>query len=167
MSVKCPICGERFDKNKVENVYDENKRRYFHKNCYKIYKEEINSREELKQYILKMFDYKGLGPKVNSQLKKYTTELNFTYDGILKALKYFYDIKGNSIQKANGGIGIVPYVYQEGNNYFNKKELRTKTIERRINTFKINEENKKVLVVKKSNLIKKKKKDNSIDIDNI
>jgi hypothetical protein len=33
-------------------------------------------------------------------------------------LVYFYEIKGNSIEKANGGIGIVPYVYQNAFNYY-------------------------------------------------
>jgi hypothetical protein len=31
---------------------------------------------------------------------------------------YFYEIKGNSIDKANGGIGIVPYVYEDAKKYF-------------------------------------------------
>lgn len=165
--VKCPWCEERFKKEDTDYEYDEKKRRYFHKECYAEYKKQVDHRDELKKYILNMFDYKGLGPKINSQLKKYTEELNFTYGGILKALKYFYDIKGNSLAKANGGIGIVPYVYEEANNYFNKKELRDKMIDRRINEFKISETNKKKIVVQKSKLINKKEEDNDIDIDNI
>ena len=37
---------------------------------------------------------------------------------MLKALVYFYEIKGGDKSKANGGIGIVPYVYQNAYNYF-------------------------------------------------
>jgi len=165
--VKCPWCEEWFKTDEVENTYDKKLKRYFHDNCYKAYERELHHKEELKKYILNMFNYKGLGPKINSQIKKYRTELNFTYEGILKSLKYFYDIKGNSIEKANGGIGIVPYVYQEANNYYNKKELKTKSIEKRINKFKISEENKKKIVVKRSDLIKDKKEKNTIDIDEI
>jgi len=33
-------------------------------------------------------------------------------------LVYFFEIKGNSVEKANGGIGIVPYVYQQAYNYY-------------------------------------------------
>jgi len=45
-------------------------------------------------------------------------EHNYTYSGIYKTLKYFYDVRGNSIEKANGGIGIVPYVYNEAYTYW-------------------------------------------------
>lgn len=35
-----------------------------------------------------------------------------------KSLKYFYEIKGNDIKKANGGIGIIPYVYKQAHDYY-------------------------------------------------
>ena len=31
---------------------------------------------------------------------------------------YFYEIKGNNIEKANGGIGIVPFIYKDAFNYY-------------------------------------------------
>ena len=31
---------------------------------------------------------------------------------------YFYEIKGKSLDKAQGGIGIVPYIYQDAYNYY-------------------------------------------------
>ena len=31
---------------------------------------------------------------------------------------YFYEIKGNSIEKANGGIGIIPFVYNDALKYY-------------------------------------------------
>ena len=48
----------------------------------------------------------------------YINEYEYTHSGILKALIYFFEIKGNSIDKANGGIGIVPYVYKDAYNYY-------------------------------------------------
>ena len=41
------------------------------------------------------------------------TENNYTYSGILKTLKYWFEIKKGDLEKANGGIGIVPYVYDD------------------------------------------------------
>jgi starvation-inducible outer membrane lipoprotein len=35
-----------------------------------------------------------------------------------KALAYFYEVKKNSTEKANGGIGIIPYVYNNAYNYY-------------------------------------------------
>ena len=37
---------------------------------------------------------------------------------MLKALIYHYEIKGGDIDKANGALGIVPYVYQKAYNYY-------------------------------------------------
>ena len=61
----------------------------------------------------------------------------------MKSLVYFYQVKGNPISKANGALGIVPYVYQDAYNYYyslfmaqqaNKdKTLITKTKEININ----------------------------------
>ena len=51
-------------------------------------------------------------------MKKYKEEFNYTYSGMLKALIYFYDIKGNSTDKAYGSIGILPYVYEEAKAYY-------------------------------------------------
>ena len=48
----------------------------------------------------------------------YINEYEYTHSGILKALIYFFEIKGNSIDKANGGIGIVPYIYKDAYNYY-------------------------------------------------
>ena len=39
---------------------------------------------------------------------------------MLKALKYFYEIKGNDVKDAHGGIGIIPYIYQESYDYYYK-----------------------------------------------
>ena len=37
---------------------------------------------------------------------------------MLKSLIYFYEVKGNSTEKANGGIGIVPFVYKDAYRYY-------------------------------------------------
>ena len=55
---------------------------------------------------------------INKNIKRYREEYNYTYSGIHKALIYFFEIKGNSIKKANGNIGIVPYVYKDAFNYY-------------------------------------------------
>ena len=44
-------------------------------------------------------------------------DYNYTYNGIYLTLKYWYEVKHNDITKANGGIGIVPYVYNTAYNY--------------------------------------------------
>lgn len=79
---------------------------------------EVSDRVALDEYIMKLFNTSYVDARIQKQIKQYVDEYNFTYSGIRKALVYFFEVKGNSIEKANGGIGIVPYVYQHAYNYY-------------------------------------------------
>lgn len=120
-NVKCPICGKTFDRDKVPFV-QVSARRYAHKECSMSEDErktqEIKDKEELDNYIMSLFKMTYVDARIQKQIKKYVDENNYTYSGIKKALVYFFEIKGNSVEKANGGIGIVPYVYQQAYNYY-------------------------------------------------
>lgn len=59
-----------------------------------------------------------ISPRVRKQISNYIETYNFTYSGMKKALVYFYEVKGNDKSKANGGIGIIPYVYRDAYNYY-------------------------------------------------
>ena len=37
---------------------------------------------------------------------------------MLKALVWWFDVKKNSIEAANGGIGILPYIYNDAKTYY-------------------------------------------------
>jgi hypothetical protein len=67
---------------------------------------------------MKMFDWDYVHPRVKRQISNFIDQYNFTYSGIMKSLEYFYIVKENPLEKANGGIGIVPYVYQDAYNYY-------------------------------------------------
>lgn len=119
--VKCAICGEQFDANK-EPFVKVNSRRYAHEKC-SLSEEENKSKEQkdkeaLEAYILQLFKIEYITPRIRKQIDTYIKENNYTYSGIHKALVYFYEVKGNSIEKANGAIGIVPYIYQNAYNYY-------------------------------------------------
>jgi hypothetical protein len=71
------------------------------------------------RYRAMLIDYIGkFNGLSRKQINDYKNNQNYSYTGILKALTYFYEVKGNSTEKANGGIGIVPYVYQDAYNYY-------------------------------------------------
>lgn len=118
--VKCLYCGKNFDAN--EELFVKVGRRYAHTTCAEEYEaiktKEEKDKEELEKYILNLLKEEKISVKVRRQIKTYIEENNYTYSGILKALIYFYEIKGNPIDKANGGIGIVPYVYNDAFNYY-------------------------------------------------
>lgn len=120
--VICNVCGKRFDRDKVQAVKS-NARRYAHQSCYP--QGEIvplpqvdEDLQKLNEYIEKLLGNNYNKARVKQQLKSFKEEYNYSYSGILKSLVYFYEVKGNSIDKANGGIGIVPFIYQDAFNYY-------------------------------------------------
>ena len=72
----------------------------------------------MENYIKKLFNETTINPRTRKLIQQYTTEYKYTYSGILKSLIYFYEVQGNSIEKSNGSIGIVPYVYDKAFQYY-------------------------------------------------
>lgn len=121
--VKCFYCGHIFDRDKEPFVAIPNKaKRYAHKKCFNTVFEkqqlEQEQKQELENYIKTLFNYTTLPEIVNKQITHFITEKNYTYSGILKSLKYFYEIKNGDKEKAYGRIGIVPFVYDDAHNYY-------------------------------------------------
>ena len=51
------------------------------------------------------------------QISSYIKEYNFTYSGMLKALKYWYEVKQHPVD-LNRGVGIIPYIYKNAYDYY-------------------------------------------------
>lgn len=122
--VKCTVCGESFDRDKIQAVKS-GARRYAHYTC--LPEGELvplpnavvdQDLVDLENYIKNLLGDDYNPARVKKQIKDYKNEYNYSYSGMLKALVWFYEIKGNSIEKANGGIGILPFVYQDAYNYY-------------------------------------------------
>lgn len=120
--VKCYYCSKMFDRDKEPFVPIEGKRRYAHLLCYNramsVEKENEENKQQLENYIKELFNYTSLPESVNRQIREYLIEKNYTYKGMLKSLKYFYEIKNGDKEKAYGRIGIIPYVYEDAHNYY-------------------------------------------------
>ena len=119
--VKCLYCGELFDRNS-EPFEKPRGNRYAHKLCYDKHmnsmSQEERDYEELVEYIKDLLG-SDINPRVWKQLKEYRAEpYKYSYSGILKTLKWWYEIRGNDVDKANGAIGIVPYVYKDACSYY-------------------------------------------------
>ena len=116
--VKCFYCGQTFDAN-VEPFAKPRANRYAHAACHNQANanktQEERDYEALVEYIKKLLG--NPNPRVWKQLKEYK-ELGYTYSGIHKTLIWWYELKHNDIEKANGGIGIVPYVYEQASQYY-------------------------------------------------
>lgn len=119
--VKCKYCQEIFDRDK-EPFVKVSERRYAHKLCFEQNQTEKTQEEKdleaLEQYIMNLFSEQYIGPRIRKQIKEYKENYNYSYSGMLKTLIWWFEVKGNSVEKANGGIGIIPYIYQQACDYY-------------------------------------------------
>ena len=119
--VKCKYCGEMFDAN-VEPYVMVSSRRYAHKECAEKHESEMTQeerdKEEFFKYAKKLFGEDFNFIATQKLANRYVQENNYTYSGMLKSLIWFYEIQHHSIDKANGSIGIIPYVYKEAKDYY-------------------------------------------------
>ena len=119
---KCAICGKEFDRNAIQAVRH-GARRYSHWTCepdgeLAPMENKIDPElDKLNNYIINLLGKDYNAARVKKQIKDFK-EQGMSYSGILKSLIYFYEVKGNSKEKANGGIGIVPFVYKDAYNYY-------------------------------------------------
>ena len=135
--VKCPYCQNMFDRDKVPFVQLPNKR-YAHTSCYnqeqsRLVKEDLD-KMALESYIKKLFELDYVNPRILRQIKDFQENYHYSYNGIRQTLIYYFEIKKGDLSKANGGIGIVPYVYEEAKKYYEalyiaKEKNKNKNIE--------------------------------------
>ena len=148
--VKCRWCGVSFDTDILDSDkwIMANKRYYYHKDCYEEKQKpnairpvtNENKETEFNTWRQNIFDFiqRDLKGKCNysritQMMEMYKNKYkDWTYKGMFYALKYFYDIKQNDWSKANGAIGILPYIYYEGTEYWRQREREDNGIITRI-----------------------------------
>lgn len=117
-SVICLYCKKPLNR-KDEDCVALGNGKYAHQHCVEIEDtRELTEQEKLDRYIMKLFKTDYVHQRVRRQINDFIKEYNYSYSGIRKSLVYFYEVKGNPIDKANGGIGIVPYIYQDAYRYY-------------------------------------------------
>lgn len=163
--VKCKYCGEEFDTNEEE--YQVEGRRYSHLACWGKKQEEndwINKIHDLMKSKLQDGYSKY---KIDKQIKTFLDE-GKKASGIYKTLEYWYVIKNADTSKANGGIGIVPFVYQEAKNYHREQKEQEKNY--KTTDIEIAEKAKEIFTspkpyIKKKRPIQKPKKVTYFELD--
>ena len=120
--VKCSICGETFNRDKVECVATSS-RRYAHKSCYDkqqgLLSEEELYKEKIFDYVRNLFKSNFNKTRIEYQLNKMMKEnIDFTYSGIFKTLVYWYEVKQGDVSKSHYSINIVPYIYTDAREYY-------------------------------------------------
>jgi hypothetical protein len=116
--VSCTYCKQQIDKRTDKFIQLTNSK-YAHLSCSELEaKREKTDAEKLDDYIMKLFNYDYVPPRAKKQINQFIQEYNYTYSGMLKALVYFYEIKGGDREAAHDGIGIIPFIYQDAYNYY-------------------------------------------------
>lgn len=123
--VKCPYCEQKFDRNNLKiKVKQVSAKRYAHYECWQKYFDSLTKEEKDKidffNYTKTLFRENYNFILTQKLAEKYIKENNYSYSGMLKTLKWFYEKEGHSTEEANGTIGIIPYVYTEASQYYYK-----------------------------------------------
>ena len=138
--VHCRLCGNDINKANVESWVMPSKNWYYHKECYETWAKKKKGVNDLKhnadESVWKeaIYDYLKKDLKIDLDFSKFHSQFEnflakgYTPKGIFFTLKYIYDIKKCDTTKAQGGIGLVSHLYNEGCNYWCKKEIENKGI---------------------------------------
>lgn len=129
---ECRICKQKIHKDKDDWIMP-SKNWYYHKKCYEEWKKAQFQKDE--EYIDMIYDFIARDLKVSynwhaceAQRKRFIRENKMTNKGILFALKYFYEIKHGDWEKGHGGIGIVPFIYNDSCAYWAARERRSEGV---------------------------------------
>lgn len=136
-SVKCLYCEQQFYRENEDYVQVSG--RYAHKHCYEVYLQKQEYRQQIHQRMQKYCGTSYSAARINKQLKNFVEEKHFTEEGILNTIIYWFEIRGEDPEKSYGGIGIVPYVYNDAQRYFKQKQENEEKF-KRLDKEKINKE---------------------------
>ena len=141
--VKCAICGVQFNRDIVQAV-KHSAARYSHYKCepdkelvpLPEVSKDTKELQELKDYIKELYKDKCNWALVNKQIKDFHSNKGYTYKGMINTLYWFYGVQKNSVEKSNGGIGIIPFAYNDAKNYFyNLYAANQKNADKDINNY--------------------------------
>ena len=101
----------------------------------KLIENQNDDRDALFYYIYHLFgqysEDKPINPWNITQMQKFRSQ-GMPYKGQLMALKYFYEIEHNTIEKSHGSIGIIPFVWERSRLYYEKQAKRAEEISKAI-----------------------------------
>lgn len=131
--VHCRSCGGAFNRDVLIEGIDwvkPSNLQYYHKNCYEQWAKKQGKLEEkmsddewfeaLRYYLNHIVKISIDWKKLNSQWKNLLKQKK-TAKGIYFAIRYFYEVVDGQVEKSQGGIGIVFFIYQESCEYWNNR----------------------------------------------
>lgn len=138
--VQCRVCKEKFNRldpnlKEGEDFVQPVKKFYYHKKCYedfaskkgKISSGDITLEAEEEVWRSAVYDYLRRDLKIDLNYLKFISQWNnflkkdMTAKGMYFALKYFYEVARGDVNKSENGIGIIPHIYLEAKEYWQKR----------------------------------------------
>lgn len=163
---KCRICHYPIDVKKEKEDIDwimPSTNYYYHRVCYDTWKAAPATDDE---WIEMIFDFIARDMKFSynyhtckAQINKFWKENKINPKGIYFTLKYFYEVKKNPWEKGHGGIGIVPWVFNDAKAYWIEQERKKRGF-----IAALEQQAKERTVIKITRTEKKKEKYNLDDI---
>ena len=127
-----------------------------------------DDRDALWYYIFRLFGQYSEDKPVSdwniTQMQKFKAQ-GMPYRGQLLTLKYFFEVKKNSIEKAKGSIGIIPFIYAEARIYYENKAKKADDIANSIK--KQLEKDRIEIKYNPEDYMKQKKKKKKINLEDI
>lgn len=140
--VQCRVCHQTIDVDKETGWIRPVERMYYHQVCYDDFAKKKGAIKEGDLHVegdndlwySAVCDYLARDIKMKVNYKKMTSQWNnllkkgFTAKGIYFTLRYFYEIAKGDPEKAENGIGIVSYIYNEGTEYWGNRSIKDRGI---------------------------------------
>lgn len=124
--VKCLYCSKYFDR--ISEPCQKIGNRYAHQECYdRNYTESDMYKEKIFEFIKQLYGSNYKYQQIESQRKNFVKK-GISNKEIYYALKYYFEVQNGSIEKSEGRIGIVPYVYEEAKEYYEKMNTIAKNL---------------------------------------
>lgn len=132
--VKCyGTCGGKYPKTEMIEVGKAKTR--FCKSCYAEREKKKIEREKLYGSIKKIYNIDFPTGIMLKQIKQYELERGYTLKNIRLTLDYIFNIAECAYPDLTGGIGLVPFYYQDMLNYY-KEKIKQKSLTPKENKIK-------------------------------
>ena len=106
------------------------------------------TRKELEQLIAELYGVEAINSMIDAQITKFQKLHGYTEKDIARAVAYYVEVLGN-VPDRRKGIGIVPFVMEEANRYYNAQAVERSRLKDEAQ--KIKQGETKVIKVKPKN----------------
>ena len=127
--VTCAYCGCK-TVDKLSQDYIQYKGKNFHRECGEKQKEKDN----FYSYVCEVFKLKTPGPRIYNQGNSFVEKYGYTYLGMQKTLYFIYAVKKHANDRPieSKSIGLIPYYYDEAQEYFKRIDKKKEMIRKEI-----------------------------------